>query len=89
MVWRRESGGHTLTLLARDPFVGRQELVPQLPDMYSYSSSCTCLKKLIIYYLYLVLIGINQIEKVEDSYEIRINLFKINGFLFCIRIVPI
>ena len=89
MVWRRESGGHTPSLLARDPFVGCQELVLQLPDKYSMDASSTCFKGLIIYHLHLILIDINQIKKVKDSYEIRIYLFKIIGFLICVRIVSI
>ena len=89
MAWRRESGIHAPSLLARDPFVGCQDLAPQLPDKYSMDASCTYFKGLIIYHLYLILIGINQIKKVEDSYEIRIYLFKIIEFLLCVRIVPI
>ena len=61
--------------LARDPFVGCQELAPQLPNIYSHDASCTCLKGLINYHFYLILFSINQIKKIENSYEIRIYLF--------------
>ena len=70
------------------PFVGRQELVPQLPDVYSHDASYTCLKGLVNYHLYLILFGKNHIKKIEDSYEIRIYLFKIIGFV-CVRAVSI
>ena len=69
--------------------MGRQELAPQLPDIYSHDASCTCLKGLINYHLYLILFDINQIKKIEDSYEIRIYLFKIIRFLICVRTVSI
>ena len=65
--------------------MGCQELMPQLSDIYSHDVSCTCLKELINYHLYLILFDINQIKKVEDSYEIRIYLFKLIGFLICVR----
>ena len=61
MTWRRESEVHTPSLLARDPFVGRQELAPQPPDMYSMDACCTYLKGLINYHLFLILFDINQI----------------------------
>ena len=48
MAWRKESGGHAPSLLARDPFMGRQELAPQLLDKYSMDASCTCFKGLIV-----------------------------------------
>ena len=62
MTWRRESGVHAPSLLAReDPFVGRKKLALQPPDMYSMDACCTYLKRLINYYLYLILFSINQI----------------------------
>ena len=59
MVWRRESGVHAPSLLARDPFEGCQELAPQPPDMYSMDAHCIYLKGLINYHVYLILFGIN------------------------------
>ena len=82
-------GSTSHLFLARDPFVGRQELTPQLPDIYSHDASCICLKRLVNYHLYLILFDINQIKKVEDSYEIKIYLFKIIGFLIYVRTVSI
>ena len=80
---------HAPSHMTRNPYVGCQELALQLPDLYSMGCLLYLPKGLIIYQLYLILIEINQIKKIEDSYEIRIYHFKITGFLYCVRIVPI